>query len=128
VCPWNKFAKAGNEAKLAARADLASPHLAELLTLDDKAFRSKFAASSVKRAGRDRFLRNVLIASGNSADASLKPLIIALLVDQSSLVRAMAVWALTKLADADEFSSIRDRYYADEPDEAVKLEWDRLNT
>jgi epoxyqueuosine reductase len=126
VCPWNKFAQAGNEAKLAVRADLASPDLAELLTLDDETFRTKFAASPVKRTGRNRLLRNVLIAAGNSADASLKPLVIPLLVDESALVRAMAVWALSKLADANEFSGMRERHYASEQDDAVRQEWNRL--
>jgi epoxyqueuosine reductase len=125
ICPWNKFAQAGNEAKLSMRADLAVPHLAELLTLDDKAFRTKFAASPIKRTGRNRFLRNVLIAAGNSAETSLKPLIIPLLVDASPLVRAMAVWALTKLADGKEFSTLRDKHYSDERDDAVRQEWNR---
>ena len=71
VCPWNKFAQAGREAKLAARDDLRAPALAELARLDDAAFRALFAKSPVKRIGRDRFVRNVLIAIGNSGDAAL---------------------------------------------------------
>ena len=71
VCPWNKFAQAGRETKLAARDELRAPSLAELARLDDAAFRALFAKSPVKRIGRDRFVRNVLIAIGNSGDAAL---------------------------------------------------------
>ena len=71
VCPWNKFAEAAREARFAARAETDNPPLAELLALDDRAFRARFAGTPVKRTGRDRFLRNVLIAAGNSGDASL---------------------------------------------------------
>ena len=73
VCPWNKFAVAGREVKLAARAVLRAPPLAELVRLDDAGFRTLFAKSAVKRVGRARFVRNVLIAIGNSGDASLPP-------------------------------------------------------
>ena len=71
VCPWNKFAQAGREAKLAARDELRAPDLADLARLDDAAFRALFAKSPVKRIGRDRFIRNVLIAIGNSSDPAL---------------------------------------------------------
>jgi epoxyqueuosine reductase len=98
VCPWNKFAQAGREAKLAARAELQSPTLRELARLDDAAFRALFRKSPVKRIGRDRFVRNVLIAIGNSGDASLGEEAEKLLDDTSPLVRSMAVWALTRLA------------------------------
>ena len=73
ACPWNKFARTASEAKLAARDDLREPKLAELLALDDAAFRALFSGSPVKRIGRDRFLRNVLIAAGNSGDPSWLP-------------------------------------------------------
>ena len=73
VCPWNKFAQAGRETKLAARDELRAPALAELARLDDAAFRALFSKSPVKRIGRDRFVRNVLIAIGNSGDAALAP-------------------------------------------------------
>jgi epoxyqueuosine reductase len=125
VCPWNKFAKAANETKFAARADLLAPSLAELLALDDQAFRRKFASSPIKRTGRNRFMRNVLIAAGNSADPELIPRAVSLLGDKSPLVRAMAVWALSKLADADEFASFRSRHIDLEQDTAVRREWDR---
>ncbi len=124
VCPWNKFAQAASEAKLKARDDLVAPALADLLKLDDAAFRAKFAGSPVKRTGRNRFLRNVLIAAGNSGDASLVPRVEALLSDASPLVRAMAVWALSRLATPARLTALQSRHAQSEPDEAVKAEWD----
>ena len=97
VCPWNKFAQAGREAKLAARAALRAPQLAELVRLDDAAFRILFAKSAVKRIGRARFVRNVLIAIGNSGDAALTGAAEHSLDDPSALVRGAAVWALGQL-------------------------------
>ncbi|WP_280948422.1 tRNA epoxyqueuosine(34) reductase QueG [Methylobacterium tarhaniae] len=97
VCPWNKFAAATREARLMAREELAAPPLAELARLDDAAFRTRFAGTPIKRTGRDRFLRNVLIAIGNSGDASLAGEAGRLLEDPSPLVRGMAVWALARL-------------------------------
>src|SRR5207245_507217 len=94
VCPWNKFARAGHEAKLAARDELQAPRLADLARLDDAAFRTLFAKSPVKRTGRDRFVRNVLIAIGNSGDPSMAGEAEARLADASPLVRGAAVWAL----------------------------------
>jgi epoxyqueuosine reductase len=122
VCPWNKFAQAGREAKLQARDELKAPRLAELLGLDDAAFRQLFAASPVKRAGRDRFLRNVLIAAGNSADPTLVPPVKARLADESPLVRAMAVWALSQLSKED-FAHERQHRLTTEDDPAVRDEW-----
>jgi epoxyqueuosine reductase len=97
VCPWNKFARAGREAKLAAREALRAPRLAELVRLDDAAFRDLFAKSAVKRIGRARFVRNVLIAIGNSGDASLAAEAERLIDDESPLVRGAAIWALGRL-------------------------------
>lgn len=97
VCPWNKFAQAGREQRLAARAELEAPPLRDLARLDDAGFRALFRKSPVKRIGRDRFLRNVLIAIGNSADTSLGAEAWRLAEDASPLVRAMAVWALRRL-------------------------------
>ena len=97
VCPWNKFAQAGREAKLAAREALRAPKLAELARLDDAAFRALFAKSPVKRTGRDRFIRNVLIAIGNTGDRALAAEAERLLDDASPLVRGAAVWALGRL-------------------------------
>ncbi|MBC8035834.1 MAG: tRNA epoxyqueuosine(34) reductase QueG [Rhizobiales bacterium] len=124
VCPWNKFAQIASEAKLKARADLVTPALTDLLKLDDAAFRAKFSGSPVKRTGRDRFLRNVLIAAGNSGDANLVASVEERLTDNSPLVRAMAVWALSRLAARDRFTTLQSRYAATEPDEAVKAEWE----
>jgi epoxyqueuosine reductase len=100
VCPWNKFAQSGREAKLAARADLDGPDLAELVRLDDAAFRSKFAGTAIKRTGRDRFVRNVLIGIGTSGNAALAAEAERLLPDASPLVRGAAVWALSRLDPA----------------------------
>ncbi|HTQ83135.1 MAG TPA: tRNA epoxyqueuosine(34) reductase QueG [Pseudolabrys sp.] len=97
VCPWNKFAQVGRDAKFAARETLRAPKLSELARLDDAAFRAMFAKTAVKRAGRDRFVRNVLIAIGNSGDASLAAEAERLLGDASPLVRGAAVWALSRL-------------------------------
>jgi epoxyqueuosine reductase len=98
VCPWNKFAQAGHEAKLAARGENRAPMLVELVKLDDAAFRARFAKSPIKRTGRARFIRNVLIAIGNSGDVTLAADAERLLTDESPLVRGAAVWALSKLA------------------------------
>ena len=97
VCPWNKFAQAGHETRLAARDALRAPALADLARLDDAGFRALFSKSPVKRIGRDRFLRNVLIAIGNSGDAALADEAERLLDDASPLVRGAAVWALGRL-------------------------------
>ena len=97
VCPWNKFAVAGREAKLAAREALRAPRLADLARLDDAAFRALFVKSPVKRIGRARFIRNVLIAIGNSGDANLAGKAERLLDDESPLIRGAAIWALGRL-------------------------------
>ncbi len=97
ICPWNKFAQTAQEAAYHARSELKSPALHNLVTLDDAAFRTMFRKSPVKRIGRDRFIRNVLIAVGNSEDISLIPIIIPLLNDNSALVSEMADWALKQL-------------------------------
>jgi epoxyqueuosine reductase len=121
VCPWNKFAQVAHEAKLSARAESDNPPLAELLVLDDEAFRARFRGTPIKRMGRDRFLRNVLIAAGNSGEATLVPLVEARLIDASPLVRAMAVWALSRLAPG-RFRALRASHEND-PDPAVESEW-----
>ena len=123
VCPWNKFAQQGREAKLAARAELRAPALADLARLDDAAFRALFAKSPVKRIGRDRFVRNVLIAIGNAEDASLAPEAERLLDDASPLVRGAAVWALSQLADRKRFDVLAAKAVAGETDEDVRAEW-----
>ena len=123
VCPWNKFAQEGREAKLAARAELRAPSLAELARLDDAAFRALFTKSPVKRIGRDRFIRNVLIAIGNANDLSLAPEAERLLDDASPLVRGAAVWALSQLMARDAFAALAKRADAGETDEIVRMEW-----
>jgi epoxyqueuosine reductase len=119
ACPWNKFASAASEAKLQARDDLAEPRLADLLRLDDAAFRALFAGSPVKRIGRDRFIRNVLIATGNSGDASLVPTVDHLLRDAAPLVRGAGVWALSELVDTRTFGERTARLRAIEGDAGV---------
>lgn len=123
VCPWNKFAGAAREAKLKARDDLRSPSLASLLTLDDAAFRTLFSGSPVKRIGRDRFLRNVLIACGNSGEPALIAAIETRLADPSPLVRGAAVWALGELMGKDDFAALNMRHVAQESDADVLTEW-----
>jgi epoxyqueuosine reductase len=122
VCPWNKFAQAGREAKLAARAELRAPKLADLARLDDHAFRALFAKTSVKRTGRDRFVRNVLIAIGNSGDAALAPEAERLIDDASPLVRGAAVWALSRL-DPERLAERAATRRAKETDDSVAEEW-----
>jgi epoxyqueuosine reductase len=123
VCPWNKFAQGGREAKLAARENLRAPDLGELARLDDAAFRAWFAKSPVKRTGRDRFVRNVLIAIGNSGDAALAREAEILLADASPLVRGAAVWALSQLIDGAAFETLAARASAIEQDASVREEW-----
>ena len=123
VCPWNKFAQVANEAKLMAREDLIAPSLEDLAGLDDAAFRRLFSGSPVKRVGRERFVRNVLIAIGNSGNKELAAPAQKLLDDGSPLVRAMAVWALAQLAPVAEFQRLRAAHEQTETDLAVKAEW-----
>ncbi|RUY23629.1 tRNA epoxyqueuosine(34) reductase QueG, partial [Mesorhizobium sp. M7A.F.Ca.CA.001.13.2.1] len=123
ACPWNKFARAASEAKLAARDDLREPPLPDLLGLDDAAFRAFFSGSPIKRIGRDRFIRNVLIAAGNSGEASLSGAVLALLGDPSPLVRGAAIWALARLVPNAEYSERAAIGLKTESDEAVRDEW-----
>jgi epoxyqueuosine reductase len=122
VCPWNKFALAGRELKLAARETLRAPRLSELVRLDDGAFRALFAKSAVKRIGRDRFVRNVLIAIGNSGDPELAAEAERLLDDQSPLVRGAAIWALGRL-DRDRLRRCAQSRRGNEGDPALRAEW-----
>jgi epoxyqueuosine reductase len=120
VCPWNKFAQAASEMKLQARDELKAPRLADLAALDDTGFRTLFRKSPVKRIGRDRFIRNVMIAIGNSGDATLVSAAHNALNDDSSLVRGAAAWALSRLLPRDQFASI---HGANEADPDVRAEW-----
>ncbi|KAA9385682.1 tRNA epoxyqueuosine(34) reductase QueG [Neorhizobium galegae] len=122
ACPWNKFAASASEMKLQAREDLKEPSIAFLLTLDDATFRSFFSGSPVKRIGRDRFIRNVLIAAGNSGDAMLIGQCLELAGDLSPAVRGMAIWALKRLMTDIDFARFAGaRGVEDDPD--VREEW-----
>jgi epoxyqueuosine reductase len=123
VCPWNKFAADAREAKLQARDDLIAPPLAMLASLDDATFRTLFSGSPIKRIGNSRFLRNVLIAIGNSGDAALAPIAREKLTHDSPLVRGMAIWALARLLSAAEFRGLAQDHAAVEADESVRGEW-----
>ncbi len=125
VCPWNKFARRTREAAFLPRAELNAPRLAELAGLDDAAFRRVFAGTAIKRTGRDRFVRNVLIALSNTGDKGQAGVAEGLLADASPLVRAMAVWALARLASEKAFRDARDRRLPDEQDPDVRAEWTR---
>jgi epoxyqueuosine reductase len=123
VCPWNKFAQVAREQKLAAREALRAPTLSDLSRLDDAAFRALFSKSPVKRIGRDRFLRNVLYAMGNSGEPALAAEVMARLEEPSPLVRGAAVWALSRLLPAESFATLRERVGSLEPDAQVRAEW-----
>ena len=124
VCPWNKFATPTGEAGFLPRAELSAPRLADLADLDDAGFRRVFSGSPIKRIGRDRFVRNVLIAIGNSGEPGLIQVAQARLSDSSPLVRAMAVWALLRLADSAAYARLREAYRPGEADAQVRAEWD----
>jgi epoxyqueuosine reductase len=123
VCPWNKFATRTTEAALLPRDELVAPRLAELASLDDTTFRKLFSGSAVKRIGRDRFVRNVLIAVGNSGDAALAETARDLIGDGSPLVRAMAAWALSRLLPGHDFEECARARLAIEGDPVVRQEW-----
>jgi epoxyqueuosine reductase len=122
VCPWNKYAQVGHETKLAARAALKAPLLADLASLDEGAFRRLFSKSPVKRAGRARFMRNVLIAIGNSGDPALAGAAERLIADPSGLVRGAAIWALGRI-DRGRLADIAVIHRAAEGDPMVEAEW-----
>jgi epoxyqueuosine reductase len=123
VCPWNKFARSAAEAKLSARDDLRAPRLGDLLKLDDAAFRALFSGSPVKRIGRDRFVRNVLIAAGNSGEPALAARCRELLADASPLVRGAAAWALSRLMEVHDFAELARERLPREADASVAEEW-----
>ena len=122
ACPWNKFAASASEMKLKAREDLKAPALSFLMTLDDAQFRSFFSGSPIKRIGRDRFIRNTLLAAGNSEDAALIEPCLNLADDASPVVRGMAVWALKRLMTPEDFERFA-RSRAGEEDPYVLEEW-----
>ncbi len=124
VCPWNKFAREAREARFAPLAGADNPALPDLLKLDDAGFRARFRGSPIKRTGRDRFIRNALVAAGNSGDAALFDRVLALLGDASPLVRGMAVWAARKLDWAESVAALKAKHYPAERDSGVLAEWD----
>jgi epoxyqueuosine reductase len=124
VCPWNKFARRTAEIKLAMRDDLRAPPLAELAKLDDSGFRKRFSASAIKRIGRDRFLRNVMIAIGNSRNDGLVPTVERAIEDGSAIVRGAAVWALSRLSPS-RFAELVATRPRDETDAGVRKEWEQ---
>ncbi|RED54240.1 tRNA epoxyqueuosine(34) reductase QueG [Aestuariispira insulae] len=123
VCPWNKFAQMSDKMDFWPRAELSAPRLVDFLDLDDAGFRKFFSSSPIKRIGRNKFLRNVLIALGNARNPDLAEKIIPSLRDESPLVRAMAVWALGQLLDSSTFQALRQQYLPHEADTDVAREW-----
>lgn len=121
ACPWNKYAKAASEIKLQARDDLRAPKLEDFLTFDDATFRQFFSGSPVKRIGRDRFMRNILIAAGNSGALALIPYCKTHLVDPNPIVRGAAIWALSQLAQIEDLAALKNHT---EQDLDVIAEWD----
>ncbi len=126
VCPWNKFAQDAAEIALQPRSNIVDPPLQDLVALDDAQFRQLFAGSPVKRTGRNRFVRNVLIAIGNSGDTSLAKSAEQRLQDESPLVRAMAVWALSQLLPPEKLIDLKSRFLQTETDEDVRAEWNAV--
>jgi epoxyqueuosine reductase len=123
VCPWNKFARATPHGEFLPRIELTAPRLLEYAQLGDAAFRQVFSGSPIKRLGRDRFVRNVLIALGNSGGTGALPVIERLAADESPLVRAMAAWSLARIASTSQFATLASRALATETDPAVRAEW-----
>ncbi len=123
VCPWNKYARQSSEMRFRARPETSNPPLADFLELSDAEFRERFAGTPVKRTGRVRFLRNVLIAVGNSGDVSLLPKVKSLLLDEAAMIRAMAVWACSRIMSPSDFSELREKMLVEEKDEDVITEW-----
>ena len=130
VCPWNKFARSARESDFLPRAELTAPRLAALAELDDAAFRKLFAGTAVKRTGRDRFVRNVLIAIGNAdrEDPDLVNAAARRLDDSAPLVRAAAAWAFLRLAPPERWAAERARRLPREDDPLVRAEWERVSS
>ncbi len=124
VCPWNKFASVTREAKISARDDLAAPSLRQFLAMEEAEFRAFFSANPVKRIGHARFLRNVLVAAGNSDDPGLAPLVEMRIAHSSPVVRGAGVWALSRI-DAPRAAALAETHLALESDPEVCDEWRR---
>jgi epoxyqueuosine reductase len=123
VCPWNKFAQTSKEIMLHAKEELNNPRLEDLLKLDDLSFRELFRGSAAKRLGRNRFIRNVITATGNSANDDYVEGLLDLLDDPAPMVRVAAIWALGRLAGKERFENARLAHIKDEQDPAVLEEW-----
>lgn len=123
ICPWNKFAQTAQEARFLARDEIDNPPLKELLKLDDESFRTKFAGTPIKRTGRNRFIRNCLIAAGNSKDQELVGGIASLIRDENELVRATSVWAMQQLLEKEAFTKLKQTEIVKEKDPLVLSEW-----
>ena len=123
VCPWNRFARMTREERFLPREALLDPPLAELAGLDDAAFRKRFARTPVRRAGRERFVANVVIAMGNSGLPTLIDVVMERLSDESPLVRAMAVWSLSRLMDRRDFLALKQARMEQDADPLVRAEW-----
>jgi epoxyqueuosine reductase len=123
VCPWNKYAQTAHEVALAQRPELEAPRLLDLVALDDQEFRSLFTGSPIKRLGRNRFIRNVLIAIGNSADGQYQTAVQNLLEDPSPIIRVAAIWALARISTAAIFDSHKQALSRYETDPDVIEEW-----
>lgn len=123
VCPWNRFAPPTPHDTFKPRVELTAPRLGDLLGLDDSGFRTVFSASPVKRIGRNRFIRNVLVAAGNSRNHNLASAIIPLLEDPDPVIRGTAVWALSCLLPGRDFRALSTLHTQDETDRAVLMEW-----
>ncbi|MEP3476532.1 MAG: tRNA epoxyqueuosine(34) reductase QueG [Hyphomicrobiales bacterium] len=123
ICPWNKFAQTAQEARFLARDEIDNPPLKELLKLDDESFRTKFAGTPIKRTGRNRFIRNCLIAAGNSKDQELVDGVASLLSDDNELVRATSVWAMQQLLEKEAFTKLKQTEIVKEKDPLVLSEW-----
>ena len=123
ACPWNKFAQSAHEMKLQAREDLIAPDIQYFLSFDDAQFRTFFSGSPIKRIGRDRFIRNVLIAAGNSGDLSLAEHCKTHLKDPNEIVRGSAVWALSQLLPTSGFAEIASAEMQNEASKSVLNEW-----
>ena len=123
ICPWNKYAKKTDDKDFIPQSELIEPTLKSFLSLNDSEFRNKFSKTSIKRIGRDRFIRNVLIAIGNSNNKKFIDDIIPLLKDKSDLVRAMAIWALNQISSENEFEAFKKKFLINEINSEVRQEW-----
>jgi len=127
VCPWNRFAQVHRLHELEPHIEKMLPHLADLVELDDKSFRDIFSGSPIKRLGRDRFIRNVLIAIGNSGKKTYIEKVKLLIKDHCPSVRGAAIWTLHKLSKKSDFNKLKYEYVQKETDPMVLLEWELSN-